>query len=254
MRTAKNYFQLIYNILTIVLAGIIAIIVMNLIFQENDYSKEIAIIILLDEIFVLSNLAAHLYDTDLLVYFNVYFRILSKSFLLAAFSVEILIVLLLQSENLIAFSLAFFIIGYLFTLIGIVPGIWFQQIIKGKKAIRTAFVGSFYDFQKANFYINKTSMRIDNRGYILENENENDGSFYVLGTLDCLEDIIRKNGLQMIYFIQKNNTDTSNICLFGELKKYIDICKNCEVIVKILIDYEELGFTEYPEIIIRPDD
>ena len=165
---------------------------------------------------------------------------------------------MLESEKLFIFSIVFVIIVYILMIIGLVPGIWLQQMTRGRNAARVAFVGTFYEFRKANYYINKNSVRINHRGYILKDKQDDDGTFHVLGVLEDLADIIDKNKLQILYFIYKVELGNNSIEPESVFQPYIDICKEKGVTVKILIDSEALAFTgnisaigTYPEITIE---
>lgn len=258
MRTERNYFQVLYNIITIGVAGLVALLICNSILVEHDNGRAVFLVFLFGEIFVLTNAAGHFYDVTLFVYLDRHLKLLTKSFIVASVSMEVYMLVMLQSKNLFVFSIVFIIIGYIFTIIGLVPGIWLQQMTRGRNAARTAFVGTFNEFRKANYYINKNSVRINQRGYILKDQKDDDGTFHVLGLLNDLENIIDKNKLQMVYFIHKVELHKDKIEPERELKPYIDICKAKGVTVKILIDSEALAFTgnisaigTYPEITIE---
>lgn len=259
MKVQRNYFAVLYNICTVAVAGMIAILIYNRQLVANDYGKAVFLIALFGEIFVLTNGAGNFYDVTLFVYLDRHFKLLTKSFIVATISVECFIFATLQPQNLFVFSIVFCLVDYILTIIGLIPGIWLQQMTRCQNAARTAFVGSFNEFRKANYFINKNSVRINQRGYILKNIKDDDGTYHVLGLLENLEDIIDENKLQMLYFIQKIDTKQKSIEPERELQPYIDICKRKGVIVKILIDSEALAFTgnisaigTYPEITIKP--
>lgn len=259
MKTGKNYFQVLYNILTIVGAGIITLLLSQPFVDGHDNGKAIIIVLLFGEIFVLTNAAQHFYDVTLFVYLDRHFKIITKSFVIATTSTAFVLFVLQQSRFVFLFTGIFVMAAYILMGIGLVPGIWLQQMTRQKNAARTAFVGNFYEFQKANYYINKNSVRINQRGYILKDKNDDDGTFHVLGMVEELERIIKDNDIQMIYFIQKMDADINGLHPSSELQPYIDICSKQGVIVKILIDSDALAFSgnisaigTYPEITIHP--
>ncbi len=258
MKTQRNYFQVIYNILIISIGGLIAMLICNKLLEAHDNGRALFLMILFEEIFVLANAAGNFYDVTLFVYLDRYFKLITKSFLVATVSIECILLVMLESEKLFIFSIVFVIIVYILMIIGLVPGIWLQQMTRGRNAARVAFVGTFYEFRKANYYINKNSVRINHRGYILKDKQDDDGTFHVLGVLEDLADIIDKNKLQILYFIYKVELGNNSIEPESVFQPYIDICKEKGVTVKILIDSEALAFTgnisaigTYPEITIE---
>lgn len=260
MKTEKNYFQVLYNILTVIIVGGISILICLPFNEKMDLGRTNVMILLFGEIFVLSNAAQHFYDVTLFVYLDRHLKIITKSYAVSLVSIVFILLLLKQPRELVLFMLVYVVLLYIVIVIGLVPGIWIQQMMRQKKAARTAFVGSFYEFQKANYYINKNSVKINQRGYILMDEKDNDGTFHVLGLISDLEDIIQKHKLEIIYFIQRVENNQKQIEPASELQPYINTCKKYGVVAKILIDSDALAFSgnisaigTYPEITITPD-
>ena len=61
-----------------------------------------------------------------------------------------------------------------------------QMITTNYQAPRAAYVGVFEEYEKFNYFLNKTSMKIENIGYILESGKLENKVFNVLVNLSEL--------------------------------------------------------------------
>jgi exopolysaccharide biosynthesis polyprenyl glycosylphosphotransferase len=105
-----------------------------------------------------------------------------------------------------------------------------QMIFTDHQAPRAAFVGTFEEYEKFNYFLNKTSVKVDEVGYILDREMPEKRVFNTLGLLDDLEQILRNNEIDQVYFIQHSDDN------IAQIQKYIDICLEMGVTVKVVLD------------------
>ena len=105
-----------------------------------------------------------------------------------------------------------------------------QMTFTTYRAPRAAFVGNFDEYEKFNYLLNKTSVKVEEIGYILEGDMPANRIFNVLGTLAGLEDIIKKYEIDQVFFIIHSDDNIERI------QEYIDICLEMGVTVKVVMD------------------
>lgn len=226
-----NTSQMCFDILVLILAYLISLaILFEQIFEEKLQFASIVIAVIFIVIFVLSNKEARIYNVTLFFYFDRFIKIISKSWIISAASTAMILFVLDYTDVMRRFYLVFLVVTYLLLCINIIFSRLMAFFLQTYQAPRAAFVGVFSEFQKFNYFLNKTSIRIDEIGYILKPGQESEGRFNVLGTVDDIEQIIRTREVDQIFFLQKSTESISDI------QPYIDICMEMGVTAKIVID------------------
>lgn len=225
-----NTGQICLDILMLVLAYGLANLVYGKQMDIYDIWDSLVMIIIFVVIFILANKEARIYNVTLFFYMDRFFKIISKSWMIAAVTTASILFIMNFRESIRSFYLLYLIFSYFLLCINMVVSRFFAFLFHTYQAPRAAFVGVFADFQKFNYFLNKTSVKLDAIGYILKKGQVSEGRFNVLGNIDELEDIIRNKEVDQIYFMQKSNESIS------EIQEYIDTCMEMGVTAKVVID------------------
>lgn len=225
-----NTGQMCLDILMLVLAYGLVNLVYGKQMKIYDVWDSLIMIIIFVVIFILANKEARIYNVTLFFYMDRFFKIISKSWMIAAVTTASILFIMNFRESIRGFYLLYLIFSYFLLCINMVVSRFLSFLFHTYQAPRAAFVGVFSDFQKFNYFLNKTSIKLDEIGYILKKGQVSEGRFNVLGYVDDLEDIIRNKEVDQIYFMQKSNESIS------EIQEYIDICMEMGVTVKVVID------------------
>lgn len=225
-----NIAQIFLDIFSISLAYLIASIIFGISFEGKQSLYKLAILAIFTVIYILSNKEARMYNVTLFFYLDRFVKIVTKSWLIAALSSALLVLAFDAQGELRNYYFTFLGITYLILCINIIISRFLQRIRRSKQAPRAAFVGIFDDYMKFKYFFHKTSMKLEELGYILPVGTEADDSFNILGYLNDLENIIRTNEVDQIYFFQKTDDKVSDI------QEYIDLCLEMGVTVRVVID------------------
>ena len=90
-----------------------------------------------------------------------------------------------------------------------------DRIIMRKYISRVLYVGSKDSYNKFRYFLKKTSIIINEIGYV--SYDDNDDSLEYIGRLSDLEKLIRKYNIDQVYMLQKRDMDINN------LQKYVDL-------------------------------
>ena len=162
-------------------------------------------------IYILSNKEARIYNVTLFFYLDRFYRIITKSWGLAAVTTAMVLFVFNPGKNIRRFYFVFLMISYFLLSINIIFSRLLQFVKCSAQAPRAAFVGVFDEYKKFTYFLNKTSIRLNEIGYILRAGEEANGMYNVLGYLESLEEIIRTHEIDQIYFIQRNHESISEI-------------------------------------------
>ena len=80
------------------------------------------------------------------------------------------------------------------------------------------------------YFLNKTSIRVEDVGYISMDDEEDDMSLYI-GKLENLDELIREHNIDQIYIMQKQEADPEYI------QEYIDLCMEMGVTCRVIVDF-----------------
>ena len=183
-------------------------------------------------VYILSNKEAYLYNVTMFYYLDRVHRKITKSFLIALITTAVLVDYISEAEAGKEFYLIFLIIAYVFVCIKM---FLYKPLLnasdKGKP--RTAFVGKKGAFNKFQFFLKKTSIKLLEVGYIAmtreDFENAQEGEY--IGCLEDLEELIRTHHLDQIYIIQKRSDE------LPFTQTYVDMCIDMGVTVRLIVAF-----------------
>ncbi len=101
-------------------------------------------------------------------------------------------------------------------------------IMRRKNIPRILYVGSKDSYNKFRYFLEKTSIIVNEIGYI--SWDGDDDSIEYIGKLSDLESIIRKYSIDQVYFLQKREKDIK------EVQQYIDLCIEMGITCRIVLD------------------
>jgi exopolysaccharide biosynthesis polyprenyl glycosylphosphotransferase len=201
--------------------------------QESTYLKCIALVIVFGVVYILANKEARLYNVTLFFYMDRTLKLLIKSWLLASITTIVFMYIYNPGPGARKFHLYYLGLMFIAMILNMIITRMVQMVTSDRQAPRSAFVGMFEEYEKFNYFLNKTSMKVENLGYILETGELKERTFNVLGNLSELENIIRRYELDQVFFIQHAN-DT-----LLQIQKYIDLCLEMGVTVKVVMDVND---------------
>jgi len=184
-------------------------------------------------IYLLSNKEAYLYNVTLFYYLDRVHKKITKSFLWATLATGVMAYYVLESTAGKNSYLVFLIIAYVFVCIKMFAYMPMVRFLSRNSAPRTVFVGKKGAFNKFRYFLNKTSIRIVDVGYIAmtraDYESAVEGEY--IGCLEDLEELIRTYSLDQVYIIQKNGDE------LPFTQRYVDLCIDMGVTVRLIVDF-----------------
>lgn len=181
-------------------------------------------------IYLLNNKKEYIYNVTMFFYLDRVYRKITKSYLIGAIVTSCLLYFVADNQLEPEIYLLFLVMAYLllcFTTMFLRKR--FVNVIYRKSVPRTAFVGNKEAFNKFNYYLNKTSIRIEPVGYICMNRNDMTEKY--IGCLEDLEDIIREYNLDQVYIMQKREDNLDYI------QHYIDLCIEMGVTCRVVVNF-----------------
>ena len=180
-------------------------------------------------IFILFNRVANIYNNTIFYYRDRIIRRESLSFVIAVFCGTAILYTSGEVTLNKNFIIGLVASSYIAILINV---IFFRQIIDRivtrKHVPRVLYVGSKGSFAKFRYFMDKTSILINEIGYI--SYDDDDDSIEYIGKLSELDSVIRKYNIDQVYILQKRDMEALN------LQKYVDICIEMGVTCRIIID------------------
>jgi exopolysaccharide biosynthesis polyprenyl glycosylphosphotransferase len=225
-----NMVQICLDIIVNFLAFYIECLVFPGGISGKAYSYGFAMVVVFSIIYILSNKEARLYNVTLFFYMDRFWKIITKSWLLGAVTTAMIMFVFDATGKIRNIYFVYLGISYAFIMVNMIFSRLLQQLFQTYQAPRAAFVGTFGDYQKFHYFMNKTSMRIAEIGYILKDGQESEGRYNVLGTIHDMEKIIRNREVDQVFFMMKTDDKSS------EIQEYIDICLEMGVTVKVVMD------------------
>ena len=193
-------------------------------------------------IFLLSNKEQYLYNVTMFYYIDRVQRKILKSFIRAFIATSAAIVFMPQMWNNRMVFFAFCAIGYILICIKSILLKSVMDNLEQKNAPRTAYVGNPEEFGKFNYYISKTSICIQQIGFIAMSREayENASHEDYIGCVDDLEELIREHAIDQIYIMQNDEDD------LRVTQRYVDLCIDMGVTVRLVVDfYKRRGADSY---------
>lgn len=181
-------------------------------------------------IYLLNNKKEYIYNVTLFFYLDRVYRKITKSYLLGSVATVCLLyyVSAKQLEPKIYFS--FLVVTYILLCFNTM---FFRKrfayVLYKKTIPRTVFVGNKDAFNKFNYFLGKTSVRIEKIGYICMRREEISDKY--IGCIEDLEHLIREHNIDQIYIMQKREDSLDYI------QKYIDLCIEMGVTCRVIVNF-----------------
>ena len=225
-----NFIQMCEDIFVLLIVYLIERKAFEGIILDETFPKCFALVVVFGVIYILSNKEARIYNVTLFFYMDRFWRIISRSWILAAGITMGFMYIYNPDISIRRFHLRYIVLSYVFICINMVISRLFQMMFTTYKAPRTAYVGTFEEYEKFNYYLNKTSMKVEEVGYIVEDEIPGNKVFNILGTLKDLEQVLRQYEIDQVYFIRHSDDSIDRI------QEYIDICLEMGTTVTVIMD------------------
>ncbi len=225
-----NFIQMCEDVFILVIVYLIERRAFEGIILKETFPKCLALVVVFGVIYILSNKEASIYNVTLFFYMDRFWRIITRSWLLASGITMGFMYIYNPDINIRRFHLRYIVLSYILICVNMVISRLFQMMFTTYKAPRAAYVGTFEEYEKFNYFLNKTSMKVEEIGYIIEDEIPANKVFNVLGTLQNLEQVLRQYEIDQIYFIQHSDDNIERI------QDYIDICLEMGTTVKVIMD------------------
>ena len=228
-----NTESLLLDILIVLLVFSVETILFRQYLTPEDIWSFTVLVFVFILIFLLSNRAAYLYNVTMFFYFDRVHRKISLSFFTAAVTDLLLLSIISKSPLKREFFLIFFAAIYVLICVKMFLHTPIRSLIKKRVAPRTAFVGKVDEYNKFNYFLEKTSVSVQEIGYIAKSraefEKANEGDY--IGCIEDLEEIVRSYNLDQIYIMQKREQEHA----FAQ--KYVDLCIEMGVTVRLIVDF-----------------
>lgn len=225
-----NIIQICVDILVLLIVYLIERKVYEGVILEETYPKCLALVMVFGFIYILLNKEARLYNVTLFFYMDRFWRILTRSWIIAAGITMGLMYVYNPHESIREFHLSFLIFSYLALILDMIISRFVQMSFTTYRAPRVAFVGMFEEYEKFNYFLNKTSLKIEEVGYILDKPMSEKRKFNSLGRIEDMESILRNKEIDQVFFILHNDDSVDKI------QKYIDLCLEMGVTVRVVMD------------------
>ena len=197
--------------------------------QEGEKSSIYSMFLIFLFIFIVSNRAANIYNSTLFFYID---RIIKKetlSFLWAGLAGGLIYFWCLDKSVPAQILIHFLVNSYILILFGILVFRNVMDIVVNRKHVpRCVYVGSKKSYDKFRYFMQKTTIRMNEIGYV--SLEEDDDAIEYIGTVSDLEQIIRKYNIDFVYMIQHKEQDIIFI------QKYIDLCNEMGITCRVIID------------------
>lgn len=181
-------------------------------------------------IYLLNNKKEYIYNVTMFFYLDRVYRKITKSYLIGAVATVCLLYYVSAKQLQPKIYFFFLVLTYVLLCFGTMFfRKWFARIFYKKTVPRTVFVGNKDAFNKFNYFLNKTSIRIDPIGYICMNRDEMSEKY--IGCLEDLETIIRAYNIDQVYIMQKREDSLDYI------QHYIDLCIEMGVTCRVIVNF-----------------
>ncbi len=175
------------------------------------------------------NRTLRIYDNTVFFYKDRIIRRVTFSFLVAFSCGHIIYVNSMKSS--ITSEFVFWLLGITYFSL-IVEILIFKdlidRLINRKHIPRVVYVGSKNSFNKFRYFLEKTSLLVNEIGYV--SIDDDDSGIEYIGKLTDLENIIRKYNIDQVFILQKREMDMVT------LQFYIDRCVEMGITCRVVID------------------
>ena len=225
-----NIIQMSLDILCLILAYIFARCRFGGQLTGEDSTRSFVIVFIFIIAYLSANKEARIYNVTLFFYFDRFLKIVTRSWIVAAITTIVIMFFFEQGKSVRKFYLIFLILSYIFILINVIFSRLLQMMMTNYNAPRAGFVGAFEDYERFNYFLNKTSIRLKEIGFINWPGRTSNGISHVLGDVEDLENIIKKYELDQVYFFRYHNESMERI------QPYVDLCIEMGVTVRVILE------------------
>ncbi len=180
-------------------------------------------------IFLLSNRTLYIYNSTVFFYLDRMIRRKSFSFILACACAFLIVINVSAIPFERDFTLGLIAVTYALLILQILV---FERMIDRfifrKHVPRILYVGSKESYNKFRYFLEKTSILVNEIGYI--SFDDDDESLEYIGSVSNLETIIRKYNIDQVYILQKRDMDMAS------LQSYVDLCIQMGVTCRVIVD------------------
>ena len=225
-----NIIQMLLDILIIEVAFGISIVINTNSLNQNQVFGTFVLSTIFALIYILSNKEEKVYDITLFYYLDRIHRKITKSFLVSAVATSAVLYYIVNIDVHKNTFIFFLIISYVMLCVNVFFFRRFFDSEFSKTIPRTILIGKPGSYNKFNYFLKKTSIRIEMIGYVALSKDECIEDNY-LGSVEELEEILKNHSINQIYIMQKSDVP------LPEVQKYIDICVDMGVTVRLIIDF-----------------
>ncbi len=226
-------FDIVHVVLDIFVHVISFIISYNVwgrgIYTAHEWGAFATVYIVSIIIFLLCNRTLNIYNSTIFFYLDRIVKRESVSFALAVCCAAVIFLKASYIEFNVEFMRGLCLVTYEVMILEI---LFFERIldriIMRKYISRVLYVGSKDSYNKFRYFLKKTSIIINEIGYV--SYDDNDDSLEYIGKLSDLEKLIRKYNIDQVYMLQKRDMDINN------LQKYVDLCIEMGVTCRVIVD------------------
>lgn len=198
-------------------------------YTNGEWKAFISLYLICIIIFILANRTQNIYNNTVFLYNDRIIRRETTSFVVAFACGYIVHSGASFAQLPMSFVVGLLCVSYILLILEI---FFFKKIIDrfiGRKHVsRILYVGSKDSYNKYRYFLAKTSILVNEIGYI--SYDDNDESLEYIGKLSDLESLIRKYNIDQVYILQKREMDMEYI------QKYVDLCIEMGVTCRIIID------------------
>lgn len=220
--------KILMDVLALVVSYLVVLIVDIVLGVREDMWHMTPVIIIFGAIYIMCNSAQFVYDVTMFFYLDRVFRKILFSYTFA-FAVTFTMIFLSKNPDLMKNTY------YIFLFVALAVLALFAYIYRrfsnrfGKRGVpRVALVGRKGEFNKFNYFLQKTNIRYDLVGYISYNEESCNEEY--IGYLDNLEDLIREHQIDQVYFMDAHDVSLPLV------QKYIDLCIGMGVTMRVIVN------------------
>lgn len=183
-------------------------------------------------VFILSNKESRMYNVTTFFYVDRMIKRVTKSFLISTSVTSTLLFYVGDAQIDTVYYVVYLLLSYIF-LVGNTFLVKFVLMKFFAPAPRTLIIGNRERFQKFERFVKKSSLEMYIVGYVCINETDYNEEEYI-GTLDQLEDIIHKYGVDQVYIMQRKSNQI-------DIQPYLDMCMEIGVTVRIIMNSFRAG-------------
>ena len=228
-----NILQMLLDIVALICAFAVDVFIMRKTLEPGVILGLAILFAIFTLIYILSCKEEYLYNVTMFYYLDRVHRKITKSFLIATVATAAVMNYVVGGEKGRRFYFVFLVISYAFLCIKMFFAKHINNIFSKDTIPRSAFVGRRGQFNKFRYFLEKTSIRITQVGYIAmtREDFESAKSGEYIGCLEDLEELIREHSLDQIYIIQKSGDE------LPFTQQYVDLCVEMGVTVRLIVDF-----------------